>query len=242
MLSFVAVFLGWLVQGFLGIGSGIISTAILLFFYDAKSVVVSLSTIALIGTVYLSFINFRGKFFLKEVFVLSIFSFIGAGTGSYFLQIFDHKVIELIFGIVVIITGIYDLYSQKRKIYIHPKHKNVFAFIAGFIGGVISGLIGGAGPIYAFYLNQTLDKKEDFKFIISFFFAILNLERIFFYLISPELVKAFLPEIIIPGIFAVFLGAYIGDILSKKLSNRKFKEFVSIGIILFGIYFLYNSF
>ena len=241
MIAFLSVLIGWIVQGLIGLGSGIISTAILLFFFNAKEVVVSLSIIALTGTIYLSWKNYRGDFFLKEILILSIFSFIGAGIGSFLLEKLNPKDIELIFGIVITLTGIYDFYSQKKKIFIHSKHKTIFGVFTGTVGGIISGLIGGAGPLYALYLNQTIHDKNDFKFIISFVFAILNVERILFYLIFPELRSLFNWEIVIPGLAGVVIGAYLGDYLTGKLSTQRFKELVSLSITTFGIYFILRS-
>ncbi len=241
MVSFLSVFIAWLVQGFVGLGSGIISTAILLFFFDPKKVVVSLSIIALIGTLFLSFSNYRGKFFLKEVFVLLFFSFLGAGAGSYLLKILSPEMVEFTFGIFVVITGIYDFLSQKKKFLFKLKLKNILAMLTGFFGGLISGLIGGAGPLYALYINQFFHSKEDFKFVISFVFTVLNLERIVFYLFSPELRGAFSSEIIIPALPGVFLGAFLGDLFSRKVSNKFFKEIVSISIIVFGVYFMFQG-
>lgn len=242
MIAFLSVLIGWIVQGLIGLGSGIISTAILLFFFNAKEVVVSLSIIALTGTIYLSWKNFRGNFFLKEILILSIFSFIGAGIGSFLLEKLNPKDIELIFGIVITLTGIYDFYSQKKKIFIHSKHKTIFGVFTGTVGGIISGLIGGAGPLYALYLNQTIHNKNDFKFIISFVFVILNIERILFYLVSPELRTLFNWEIVIPGMVGVVIGAYLGNYLTGKLPTQKFKELVSLSIVIFGVYFIFKSF
>ncbi len=242
LISFLAVFLGWLVQGFVGLGSGIIATAVLLLFYDAKTVVVSLSIIALLGTVYLSLTNFRRKFFLKEILLVLLFSFIGAGAGSYFLQILNHRFVEFFFGIFIIFTGLYDFISHRKKIYISPKYKNIFAVFTGLTGGFISGLVGGAGPLYALYVNQFFHNKEDFKFVISFIFMVLNIERIYFYLTSPDLRSLFTSEIILPSIPAVFLGAYVGNIFTGKISHLTFKKAVSLSIIIFGLYFLYQGF
>ncbi|NPA54023.1 MAG: sulfite exporter TauE/SafE family protein [Aquificae bacterium] len=241
-ISFWAVFIGWIVQGFIGLGSGIIATAILLFFFNAKAVVVSLSIIALLGTIYLSVANFKGNFYLKEIFLLLLFSFVGAGIGSYFLEILNHKTVEAFFGLFVVLTGIYDFISHKRNIKLPEKHKYLFAVFTGTAGGFISGLIGGAGPLYALYLNQFFHSKEDFKFVISFVFAVLNIERIVFYLWSSELRDFFYSEIIIPAVPAVFLGAFIGNFLTKSVSSTVFKELVSISIILFGFYFMYQGF
>ncbi|WP_457625231.1 sulfite exporter TauE/SafE family protein [Persephonella sp.] len=241
MISFTAVLVGWIVQGLLGIGSGIISTGILLFFYEPKTVVVSLSIIALLGTAYLTAVNYRSKFFLKDVSLLIFFSFIGVGIGSFFLEELDHRKIELIFGIIVFLTGIYDFYAQKKKIFLQGKHKTVMGVLTGISGGIVSGLTGGAGPLYALYLNQTIHNKTDFKFVLSLVFTALNIERVFFYTLSPQLLQLFDPDILLPGIVAVFIGAYIGHRLTGKLSTQRFKESISVSITLFGIYFIYRS-
>ncbi len=241
-ISFISVFIGWVVQGLIGLGSGIISTAILLFFFNAKEVVVSLSVIALIGTVYLSISNYRGKIFFKDTFLLIIFSFLGAGIGSFLLEIFHHRMIEMFFGFFILFTGFYDLWLKQRNINLSKRFKSVYGAITGFLGGVVSGVIGGAGPLYAFYLNQYFHSKEDFKFVISFIFMVLNVERIFFYLLSPDIRSYFSMEILIPGILGVLSGAYIGDTLTRRVKQDHFKMLISLSIMFFGFYFVFRSF
>ena len=241
MISFLSVFLGWIIQGFLGIGSGIISTAVLLFFYDAKTVVVSLSVVALLGTLYMSYLNYRGNFFFNDVAILSLFSFIGIWAGSFYLQVLDQKYIYFVFGVVVVLSGLYDNFLKQRDTFVKRASKKLSAVLVGTVGGIISGLIGGSGPLYAFYLNHRFDSKEDFKFVLSVIFSALNVERIIFYLTSPDLNKNFSAEIIIPGILGVFAGAYIGNLLTDKISTEKFNKVVSISIIIFGIYFIYKG-
>ena len=94
--------------------------------------------------------------------------------------------------------------------------------------------------MYAFFFNQISLDKQDFKFVISFFFFLLNIERVVVYTLS-SLEKYFNFEIILPSVIAVFLGAYIGHWLFKKVDTKKFKEIVSVSIILFGIYFVFKG-
>ena len=240
VVSFIAVLLGWIVQGFLGIGSGIIATAILLLVADAKTVVVSLAPVALIGTGYLALINFRGFVLLREVLILSLTSLLGIFIGSYLLKNLPSDIILVVFGTIVILTGLYDLYSQRKRLTIRAKHRALLASVVGFWGGVISALVGGAGPLYAFFFNQISLDKQDFKFVISFFFFLLNIERVVVYTLS-SLDSYFNFDIILPSVIAVFLGAYIGHWLFKKVDTKKFKEIVSVSIILFGIYFVFKG-
>ncbi len=237
LISFFAVLLGWIVQGFLGIGSGIIATAILLLFADAKTVVVSLAPIALIGTGYLALINFKRFVLMREVAILTLTSLFGVLLGSILLKSLPSNIILVIFGFVVVLTGLYDYYSQNKRILINSKHRGILASVIGFVGGIISALVGGAGPLYAFFFNQISLDKHDFKFVISFFFFLLNVGRVVVYLMSP-LKGYFNMQIIIPSVIAVFLGAYIGHWLFKKVNTKAFKEVVSISIVIFGFYFI----
>jgi len=233
IIPFLSLLLGWLIQGFVGIGSGIISTAILLFFFDAKTVVVSLSVLALLGTFILTVRNYRGKFFLKEIFLISFFSVIGVYAGSLLLERLNKSFVEIVFGLVVFFTGLYDIFKRNGRI----KNNSLLGSFVGFIGGIISGLIGGAGPLYAFYIKGFSISKEDFKFVLSFVFFILNVFRVIFYFKSPELRDYFSTDILIPGILGTVAGVILGDNFSKNLSNETFKSIVSITITGFGIYF-----
>ncbi|RMD46030.1 MAG: sulfite exporter TauE/SafE family protein [Aquificota bacterium] len=238
IIPFLSLLLGWIVQGFIGIGSGIISTAILLFLFDAKTVVVSLSILALLGTFILTVRNYRGNLFLKEISLISIFSVIGVYAGSFLLEIIDKSLVEAIFGLVVFLTGLYDFFKRNRKSF---KPNSFVGGIVGLVGGVISGLIGGAGPLYAFYIKGLPVSKEDFKFILSFVFFILNVFRVIFYFQSPELRDYFSIEILIPGLLGTILGVILGDTFSKSVPNETFKNIVSITITGFGIYFLFEG-
>jgi len=242
LFSFISVFLGWLIQGFIGFGSSIVSTSILVLIFDVKEVIVSLSITALVGTTLLAISTYKGKWYLKESIAILTLSFIGAFIGSFLLEYLNITFVELIFGIVVLFTGIYDFLFQKGIIkQILIRNKTLFLIFTGVFGGVMSGLIGASGPIHVLYFNQVLKDKEHFKFVVSFIFSVLNVERIIFYLYSENLRELFNLDIILWGIPATVLGMYIGHKLSLKLPVKVFKEIVSVAIILTGIVFILKS-
>ena len=242
IFSFISVFLGWLIQGFIGFGSGIVSTSILVLAFELKEVIVSLSVTALVGTTLLAISSYKGKWYLKESIAILTLSFIGAFIGSVLLEYLNITFVELIFGLVVLFTGIYDFLFQKGVIkQILIKNKKLFLTFTGLFGGIMSGLIGASGPIHVLYFNQVLKDKEHFKFVVSFIFSVLNVERIIFHLYSENLRGLFNMDIILWGIPATVLGMYIGHKLSLKLPTKVFKEIVSIAIILTGIVFILKS-
>ena len=242
LFSFISVFLGWLIQGFIGFGSGIVSTSLLVLVFELKEVIVSLSITALVGTILLAVSTYKGKWYLKESVAILTLSFIGAFIGSVLLEYLNITLVELVFGIVVLFTGIYDFLFQKGIVkQILIKNKTLFLIFTGIFGGVMSGLIGASGPIHVLYFNQVLKDKEHFKFVVSFIFSILNVERISFYIYSENLRSLFNMDIILWGIPATVLGMYIGHKLSLKLPVKVFKEIVSVAIILTGLVFILKS-
>jgi len=240
--SFISVFLGWLVQGFIGFGSGIVSTILLVLFFDMKEIIISLSVTALVGTFLLAVKSYRGKFFLNQSIPILTLSFLGAFVGSLMLDKLNLKFVEFVFGFVVLISGVYDFLYQKGKIKsLIVNNQKLFLFITGFFGGIMSGLIGASGPIHVLYFNQVIKDKEHYKFVVSFIFAVLNVERIFFYLLNENLRVNFNEYILIYGIPATIVGMYVGDTLSKKIDTQLFKELVSISISLAGLFFIIKA-
>ena len=246
MLTYLLVFLstvfGWLIQGFIGIGSGIIVTAILILFMNVKTVIVSLTVTNIFGTGYLIFTNRTKHFNLKKIFAILLFSIIGVFIGGYVLGIADTFFIKKVFGFLIVLTGIYDYFVQIGKLKNFRLKSNLLTTsLIGLIGGFFSGLIGAAGTIYAMYFNQTIHDKKEYKFYISLVFFILLIVRAIYYLIDENTRYYYDHIFILVSIPAVFSGVFFGNLLTEKVHTTIFKKIVSISIILMGIYILISN-
>ncbi len=246
MLTYLIVFfstvLGWLIQGFIGLGSGIIVTAILILFMNVKTVIVSLTITNIFGTGYLIFTNRVKDFSFKKIFVILFFSIIGVFIGGYVLGIADTFLIKKVFGILIIFTGFYDFFVQIGKLKnFRLKDNPLTSSLIGFIGGFFSGLIGAAGTIYAMYLNQTIHNKREYKFYISLIFFILLVVRGIYYLFDENTRYYYDHIFILVSIPAVFLGVFFGNLLTEKVHTFLFKKIISVSIILMGVYILISN-
>jgi uncharacterized membrane protein YfcA len=242
LLVFISTVFGWLIQGFIGIGSGIIVTAILILFMNVKTVIVSLTVTNIFGTGYLVLTNKEKHFDFKKISVILFFSIIGVFIGGYVLGVANTYFIKKIFGFLIILTGIYDLFVQIGKLKnFRLKNNFLTTSLIGLIGGFFSGLIGAAGTIYAMYFNQTIHNKKEYKFYISLVFFILLVIRAVYYLIDENTRYYYDHIFIIASIPAVFLGVFFGNLLTEKVHTSLFKKIVSISIIIMGIYILVSN-
>ncbi len=242
LLVFFSTILGWLIQGFIGIGSGIIVTAILILFMNVKTVIVSLTVTNIFGTGYLIFTNKSKHFNLKKVSTILFFSIFGVFIGGYVLGVANTYFIKKVFGFLIILTGIYDFAVQMGKLKnFRLKSNFITTSLIGLIGGFFSGLIGAAGTIYAMYFNQTIHNKKEYKFYISLVFFILLIIRAVYYLIDENTRYYYDHIFILVSIPAVFLGVFFGNLLTAKVHTTIFKKVVSISIILMGVYILVSN-
>lgn len=110
------------------------------------------------------------------------------------------------------------------------KLKNNYTWLAGFFGiiaGFTSMLANAAGPIMSIYL--LLKKVDKIVFVSSsaWFFAFMNIFKLFFRISSSTINKAsLLVDIKLVG--AVLLGAYIGTWFIKIIPEKAFKNLVMI--------------
>ncbi len=242
LLVFLSVIFGWLIQGFIGIGSGIIVTAILILFMNVKTVIVSLTITNIFGTGYLVLTNKTKHIDVGKIFIILLFSILGVFFGGYVLGVADTSFIKKIFGFLIIFTGVYDFLVQIGKLKnFRLKSNFLTTSLIGIIGGFFSGLIGAAGTIYAMYFNQTIQDKKEYKFYISLVFFVLLIVRAIYYLIDENTRYYYDYIFILISIPAVFLGVFFGNLLTEKVHTLLFKKIVSISIILMGIYILISN-
>ena len=242
LIIFLASFIGWFVQGFLGIGSGIIIPAILLFFINIKTVIVSLTVTNMFGVSYIIYKNRLKKFSLKRIYLITIASIVGVFIGSYLLGISDTQHIKLVFGTVVAVTGVYDLLVQTGNLRnLRIKRTKLNEIITGITGGIFSGLVGGAGSIYALYFNQLFVSKRVYKFYISILFLIILIFRGIYYYIDENTRQFYDLKFILLATLGLIPAVVIGNYLTKKVKPKTFKKVVAVSIICVGTYIIISN-
>ncbi len=210
---------------------------------NIKTVIVSLTITNIFGVSYLIFKNKVSNFDYTKIILIIFTSIFGVVLGGYSLGVIDSFFIKKVFGLMIIFTGLYDFGVQKGYLNkFRLKSNFLTTSLVGLIGGFFSGLIGAAGTIYALYFNQTLEDKKEFKLYISIVFLVLLLVRAIYYVADPNTRIYYDPLFIVISIPAVFIGVYIGNLLTEKVSNKIFKEIVSISIILMGVYITVSNY
>ena len=237
LFIFIIFSLAWLIHGFTGFGAAVIFTAALPIFIDAKTVIVSGGVGNLVGTMVLSSKNFNRAANFRILLPLLSFSLIGVFLGVQLLAYIQTEPLKIILGITLITIGSYDFLVQTLKITIIKFRTGyITASLVGMVAGFITGLLGTGGPLFVIYMNQTIDDKSEFKLLLSVIFFLHVATRLLFYLLNPELRQHFDPLFILASLPAIFAGVIIGNRLTARVNNERFKIIVSLSIVLLGFY------
>ena len=225
-------FLGALVQGATGFGSGLLINAFWLHIMEpAYAIPLNVVTSLFISGVPIY--KLRKKLDFSKLKQFAIFGVVGIPIGMYLLVISDPSKLKFSIGILLVIYALLMLKISSFSINVNNKSINN---LVGFISGVIGGLTALLGIIpVAWFSVQRLPKNtkrgtyEPFIFItsiaaiISFAFAgLYKIEMIF------DLLK------IIP---ALLVGSWLGIKIYNKINDNLFRKVV-LGLILLSGLFL----
>lgn len=154
---------------------------------------------------------------LKEIWLLILMTFIGAGLGTILIQIIDANFVKKVIPFLVFIIGIYFLLTPKLGNVDRNKRisYSLFAFIAGFPIGFYDGFFGpGTGSIlslaFVTLLGFNLVKATAHAKVLNF---TSNIASLIFFMIGGEIIW----KVGIVMMLAQILGANLGAkvVLSK---------------------------
>ncbi|MEN3028849.1 MAG: sulfite exporter TauE/SafE family protein [Aquificaceae bacterium] len=230
MIPFLVVLFAWFFQSITGFGAGLFIIGILSLLYDPKMVVVSSALFNLLGTLGLLYQNRKGKVEPYLLFSLVLGSLPGVFLGAYLLDRFDQKTLRLLIGVFIVLIGFYDLLVNRGWLRVRLDRR--MGFPVGFLGGLFAGLVGMGGPPPLVFLSQQLKDPRSIKLMLNLYFTSNILFRLTFYQqmevvnLDWNFVKA--------GLLGIFLGLFLGGIISAKLPSDLYRTGVSYGVIILG--------
>lgn len=237
----LAGFLAQIVDGALGMAYGVTSNAILLSFgmspklASAAVHTAEVFTTGVSGLSHMRFGNFNKTLFLKIV----IPGVLSASIGAFLLgSVIDGNIIKpYINGYLIILGGviIHKAFKQKEETSSNLKHAPLYALFGGFLDAIGGG---GWGPIVTSNLikqgntpNIVIGTVNTAEFFVTFFTA-----GILIYFTGIQSWQIIL-GLIIGGVLAAPLGAYVTKILPSKIMMM----IVGVLIVLISTYtFLIN--
>lgn len=153
-------------------------------------------------------------------------------TFSVLDRAFEITPISIVVGVLLIGFAIFELLPRFKKMQFDKKYLPIGGLLSGFFGG----LSGHQGAMRSAFLSKTgLDKNTFIStaIVISLFIDITRLSIYGNHILNTELVDNW--RLIMAGMLAAFLGAFIASRFIKKITFRHIQLIVGIMLIVMGI-------
>lgn len=162
---------------------------------------------------------------------------IGVAMGTYLGNLIDdHLFRQLMASIIFVSLGIMVWMERSKRGKI-PTSK-WFAYSMGILGGVTTMVGNLAGTVMALYLLSMRLPKNEFVGTAAWFFLIINLIKVPFHVIAWKTITLnsfLLDTITIPG---VAVGAFLGIIIVKKISEKYYRWFIILMTAIASIFMI----
>ncbi|MDE1843299.1 MAG: sulfite exporter TauE/SafE family protein [Thaumarchaeota archaeon] len=225
-LGFVAGVIGSMI----GLGGGFVVVPVLTFFGFSPTLAASNSLFAAFSNSIASSVSYakQKRIVYSLGLKLALLSIPGTVVGAYVSDIVSPPLFKLLFGAVLIASGVYIYMRRKMESREHSLSKQVMLLAAGasFFGGIVSSLFGiGGGTVFvplmviAIGLSMKLAAPTS-QFILMFTAA------------SGMIVHSLMghPNYFEAGMLSIgsFLGGLVGSRLSTRVNERRLRLFVTV--------------
>ncbi len=227
-------FLSYVSLAFAGFGGIIIPVTLGAHQYSIKWMLPILLPITLLSNLYIIFRYHRyvnRDILLKKILPMML---IGLVVGIAVFNFVQEDSLKKAFGALVVFLSARELYFLRQKnsyITTISTSKSVFYMVSA---GIIHGIFASGGPLLVYVLNKMNLPKSVFRSTLSVVWLILNVFLTTYYLLTN---KMNLGTVKISLMFIPFmlLGIFIGDYLHRRVSDRPFRIFVFVFLLLSGL-------
>lgn len=234
ILLLVASTVASVVQRVSGFGFGIFVMTMLPYIMPTYPEATALSAL-LAGTLSVIVVVQMWRYInLKHLLPILTAFFVTSWISIQFLEYIDKKMMQIIFGSVLIVLSIYFFIISER-VYVKPLIW--IQALLGSISGVMGGLFNMQGPPAVLYFVASEKDKEHYLAITQAYFLVGNL-----FMTVVRYFKGYLTEYVgwgyLYGITGVFIGFYIGKEVFKRVSNNLLRKLIYGFMAVSGVYSL----
>jgi uncharacterized membrane protein YfcA len=225
ILAVFIVSLAAFVRSACGFGYGLISTPLLTFIIEAKSVVV-INTILGMACGLPVLYYMRRHIDPKRAALMSLGSLFGVPLGAYLFSVLDPIIIQLAIAVLVIPFSVLLVLGHSYRF----KRDALGSGIAGFVSGILKGSTSlGGPPVVLFLLNQGLT-KERFVGTLATYQLFLNIISVGAFASLGVVTIDTLTKvaILLP---ALWLGTYVGIKVLPRIHVLLFRR-VALSIVV----------
>ena len=210
-------FLGSLVYGVTGFGSGLVTIPLATHFVPLPYALAVFALVDFASALRIGLENPKHAA-KQEIIRMLPFVLIGTVTGVTVLVNLPRSAAMLALGAFIALYATYALVSRPGAKLV-SRH---WAYLAGFSGGITSTLFGAGGPPYAIYLSHRPLAKEQFRATITLTTVFSIGMRVAAFAITGLLLKS---EVMLAALFAM-LAAMVGLSLASLAFRHVTREFL----------------
>ena len=141
------------------------------------------------------------------------------------------KGLVVVFGGLMVLTGIFGLFGMAQRLNI----KGWLASVLGFVSGFFGGLVGNQGGLRATGLMGFKLSKVQFVATMTAVALLVDLVRVPVYItLYAQQLALLLPQIVIMSL-GVVVGTIIGTPLMRRLPNTYFRWVLSVAVVVVGL-------
>lgn len=220
----LAIFFSAIIQGMTSFGFSLVALPILAIFLGLEIIVPILVVLSLVLNLTIIF-KLKGSVNVKKISILLISGVIFTQLGVKILIFADEKILKFLVGILLLVASAV-LYKGYK---INMKKKSLSYLIAGIFSGLLNGSLSFGGPPIVVMLAAENEGRDSFRKNLTFYFLCLNLFTVPSFFLNDLLGKEHILFLIL-GVFATFIGSYIGVILGNRTNEKIFRK-LTLGLI-----------
>ena len=235
ILFVCAVLIGINKTGIPGIGP-LPVVLLALSFPAAKSTGIQLIMLCMADLMAVSY--YRKKANWNIILKLIPFALCGIALGSFVMRFFDDNGLRLAIGIIILsMVGLNFVRRKFLKADMIPSHW-IFSLLIGLAAGFSTQVANAAGPVMAIYLLSMQLPKEEYLGTGAWYFMILNFLKLPVFIWEGRIVleSLYIDLCMLP---AFVLGAFLGIVIAKKISQQAFELVVQILIVISALKLLF---
>jgi uncharacterized protein len=223
------IFISTLIRSALGFGNALVAMPLLILVIGVKEATPLVALAGLVIALMMLIREWR-ELVWKDTLVLLISSLAGLPLGLLFLNVFPENVVQVILGVILVGFGLFNLQGIQLPVLASPTLAVPFGFLAGILGGAYNA----NGPPVVIYGVMRGWKKEAFRASLQGFFFVSSL-----LIVSGHALSGFWSRQILSAFFislpAVVLAFFLGERITKKITQENFNRVIYFFLILMGI-------
>ena len=237
LISAIVVLMAALLKGMTGFGFALLAVPLLSLMFPIQALIPAMTIFNLITSVYILAsikLKVKAKYFLPMLLA----SFVGIPIGVYALTYFPEKTLELAAGISIFSISMVFLLGGNQPAPEKRREKPIV--FAGFLSGLLTSSMSIGGPPIALAMNRKGYSKESFRKIFALVSVINAVISSVLYAIHGLFI-AFSLKFVLYLLPVIFIGAKVGDVLSKKVNQLFFRKIILYINLVLGIFIIVRT-